>query len=723
MQCDKHRNWLLTILQIRLPFILWGSFVLILIIGALTFCFRPIYSTTTILTLDADLSKVLRNIDTSYPSTAVTDLIRYEYFATHAVSLMRVPQLAERLVKKWDIRDYRDDKLFPEYLIEPSLLQLLFSNNGQGIKVEWISDTQQFGISGYSKKPERAVDYSRDYTKAFLEENSEQFRDTLLKLADRFDFQRKSIFSRIDVADAKIRQILSQNKTADLETEIEGLTNRILNAKADLDNSQFMEKTYQRRMGFFSSEAKKYEKLKEYEQIIEANPQIQALKDKIQELTRSLISASVDYTRKSHEYIAIEKQLNNAKENLKKEAKKTFYHGTERRSAVFETILDSMLDISLNHLVYENQVEYYKSIMEQLNERLDNLVAAQVEINNLRNEKERLNDMLSRGDGKRQDLEDILKRPLPFFRVVSFAHINKENLKYYKHFPKRKLILALTFIASFFTLLFLVIAKELHANTLYQGWQLSVLKSHIDYVNVPDLGNLAKNQSGLEAVICRHIHEICLATKDSQIIRITSGAKGEGKTTIARALAWYFKKTGKSVVMVDGDLAHHSLSLALGLDDRPGLIEYLYTKKEIVDIIVKGQIAGISIIPGGSRHVFNLDTPVLTRLEALFSMLSSDYEKIIFLDTPSSENDLILSDNLPSHHVITVLRSGEHSIYEVEHMAKIQEMTGSQAMLKGVVINRMLFMADIFTLRGLIRFLDYLMIKPFRGRLQRKVTR
>ena len=168
MQCDKHRNWLLTILQIRLPFILWGSFVLILIIGALTFCFRPIYSTTTILTLDADLSKVLRNIDTSYPSTAVTDLIRYEYFATHAVFLMRVPQLAERLVKKWDIRDYRDDKLFPEYLIEPSLLQLLFSNNGQGIKVEWISDTQQFGISGYSKKPERAVDYSRDYTKAFL---------------------------------------------------------------------------------------------------------------------------------------------------------------------------------------------------------------------------------------------------------------------------------------------------------------------------------------------------------------------------------------------------------------------------------------------------------------------------------------------------------------------------------------------------------------------------
>ena len=65
--------------------------------------------------------------------------------------------------------------------------------------------------------------------------------------------------------------------------------------------------------------------LKEYEQIMEANPQIEALKETILELTGSLLSASVDYTRENPEYIAIEKQLNNAKENFKKEAKKTFF--------------------------------------------------------------------------------------------------------------------------------------------------------------------------------------------------------------------------------------------------------------------------------------------------------------------------------------------------------------------------------------------------------------
>ena len=714
MQYDKHRNWLLTILQIRLPFILWGSFVLILIVGALTFVFRPIYSARTILTLDADLTKVLRNVDTAYPSTAATDLIRYEYFATHAVNLMRIPQLAERLVGKWNLRDRWGDRLFPEYFIEPSIFQLLFSNNGQGIRIEWISDTQQFSISGYSKEPDRAIAFSRDYAKAFLEENSEQFKDILLKLAERFDLQRASVISRIDVIDAKIREIHRQNRTANLDSEVDGLTERILDAKTNLDESRFSEKTYQRRVQFFRHEVKKHEKLKEYEHIMEANPQIQFLKQEIVELTGSLLRASVDYTPENPEYKAIEKDFNNAKESLKKEAKRTFYHGTMRRPAVFDTVLDSMLDISLDHLAYETEVRHYESIIEQCNERLEELVAVHVITSNLGDEKETLSGMLSRGYENRQAIEDILNRPLPFFRVVSFARINKENLKYYKYFPRKKLIVALTLIASFLTLSFLIVAKELYANTLYQGWQLSALKRRIDYVNVPDLNNLTKNRSGLESIVCKYIHEICLATKDSQIIRITSGTEGEGKTTIARALAWYCQKTGKSVVLVDGDIAHQSLSITLGLDKRHGLIEYLYTQKEIADIIVKGQITGISIIPAGSRHVIDPDMPVITRLETLFSILTSDYEKIIFLDLPSSENDLMLSDNLPSHDVIMVLRSGKHSIYEVTHMAKIQEMTEGQAIPKGVIINKMPFMADLLTLKGLIRCFDYLIREPFR---------
>lgn len=722
MHYTNHRNWLLTILQIRLPFILWGSFVLIFVVGTLTFCFRPIYSATTIVTLDGDLSKVLRNINTSYPSITGSDLIRNEYFATHAVSLMRVPQLAGRLVEKWDIRNSWGDRLFPEYLMEPSLFQLIFSNNGQGVKVKWLSDTQQFGISGYSKDPNRAVDYSRDYTEAFLKENSEQFRDTLLKLEERIDIQRKSAISQIDALNLRIQQILNQNETGDLETEIKGLTNKILDIRKTLDDALIRERTYRQRRDFLSQEAKKYEELTDYEQVMEANPQIKTLKDEIQSLTGSLITTSIDFTREHPTYIAIEKKLDNAKESLKKEVQTTLLNQTKRRSSHFETLVSSLSDADLAHLEYQIKIQCYKSIKEQLNKRLDNLVVANLRINNLNSEIKTLNTVVSGGDEIRQTIEGVLSRPLPFFRVVSPARIYKENLKYYKYFPKRKLILPLSLIASLFAFSFLVIAKELYDNTLYLGWQLSALKSHIDYVDVPDMGDLTKNQRGLEALICKHIHEICLATKDSQLIRLSSGIKGEGKATIARALAWYCQKTGKSVLLVDADIAYHSLSHALDLDDRPGLIEYLYAQKEISDIIVKDHDSGIAVIPIGSQPVLDLDPPVLTRLETLISRLSSDYGKIIFLDVPSNENILMLADNLPSHDVITVLRSGKHSIHEVEHMAKLQEMTGGQAILKGVVINRTPSMADIFKEGGHLRLVTHLVIEPFR-RLRREAPK
>jgi Mrp family chromosome partitioning ATPase/uncharacterized protein involved in exopolysaccharide biosynthesis len=696
--------------------------VLIFVVGTLTFCFRPIYSVTTIVTWDADLSKVLRNISASYPSSTHSDFIRNEYFATHAVSLMRVPQLAGQLVEKWNIRDSWGEKLFPGYLIEPSFFQLFFSNNGQGIKVRWLSDTQQFGISGYSKDPNRAVDYSRDYTEAFLKENSEQFRDILIKLEERTDIQRKSANIRIEILNLKMQEILNQNKTGDLETEIKGLTSKILVIKKTLEDSQITEKVYQQRRDFLSQEAKKYEELIEYEKIMETNPQIKTLKDEIQSLTGALISASIDYTREHPTYKAIEKKLDNAKESFKKEIQTTLYHQTKRRSSQFEVLLGSLSDADLAHLEYQIKIECYKSIMEQLNERLDNLVAAQLKINNLNSELRNLSTALSNVEEIRQTVEGVLNRPLPFFRVVSDARIYKENLKYYKYFPKRKLILTLSLIASLFAFSFLVIARELYDNTLYLGWQLSALKSHIDYVDVPDMADLTKNQRGLEALICKHIHEICLATKDSQLIRLSSGIKGEGKATIARALAWYFQKTGKSVLLVDADIAYHSLSHAFDLDDRPGLTEYLYALKEISDIIVKDHDSGIAIIPIGSQPVLDLDPLLPTRLETLISRLSSDYEKIIFLDVPSNENIHMLADNLPAHDVITVFRSGKHSIYEVEHMAKLQEMTGAQGILKGIVINRTPFMADIFKQGGYLRLVTYLVIEPFR-RLRREAPK
>ena len=349
------------------------------------------------------------------------------------------------------------------------------------------------------------------------------------------------------------------------------------------------------------------------------------------------------------------------------------------------------LKYDLNHIVYHYQVEHYNSLLKLSESRLEDLITAQSKLNKLTDQRTQLSTLLSTALTNHSNVSNIMKKPVPFFRVVSPASINKDKLKYYKYFPKRKLILPLTFMASLFALSFLVIAKELYTNTLYCGWQLSTLKHCVDYADVPILGISATNpKNDFDAIICKHIHEICLSTNDAQIVRITSGAKGEGKATIARAMALYHHKMGKSVALVDGDLKHHSSSIWFGLNERPGLMDYICGQKEPADIIIRDQIPNMSFIPAGSQGNLDLKPFALKPLTELFSILSSDYEKIIFVDEPFSGSHFMLADMLPPHDIIIVVQSGEHSIYEVDRWTGMREYTQGKATLKGIIINKII---------------------------------
>jgi Mrp family chromosome partitioning ATPase len=424
---------------------------------------------------------------------------------------------------------------------------------------------------------------------------------------------------------------------------------------------------------------------------MESNPTILTLKTKIQELTRELVGQSVEQTKEHPAYKITEETLETTKEALKSEAEKTFSQQIDRRSDLFDTILSSMLKYDIDHIIYRGQVEHYNLLLKLSEGRMEELITAQPELTKLTDEQTQLSTLLSTCQTNHSNISNIMNKPVPFFRVVSPARIDKNKLKYYKYFPKRKLILALTFMSSLFVLSFLMIAKELYANTFYYGWQLSTLRRRVDYTDVPILGISATNKkSDFDIAIYKYIHEICLSTNNAQIVKITSGAKGEGKATIARAMALYYYKMGKSVVLVDGDFNHHSSSIWFGLNEQPGLMDYICGHRGLSDIIIRDKIPNLSFIPAGSHGSLDLKTLVLKPLTELFSILTSDYEKIIFVDAPFSCNQFILADMLPPHDIIIVVKSGEHSIDEVDCWTGMREFTKGNATLKGIVINKII---------------------------------
>jgi MinD-like ATPase involved in chromosome partitioning or flagellar assembly len=231
----------------------------------------------------------------------------------------------------------------------------------------------------------------------------------------------------------------------------------------------------------------------------------------------------------------------------------------------------------------------------------------------------------------------------------------------------------------------------LYANKLYRGWQLSALNYPVHYADVPMMTvSSVKQMREFDAAVCKCIHKICLSTNDVQIVRVASGAKGEGKASIARALASYHQKMGKTVLLIDGDLTNRSSTNGFGFKDHPGLTDYLAGSKEIRDIIVDDPTYHIAFVPAGTRVNPDLKTLNLKPLKELFTGLANDYEKIIFIDEPSGSDHLLISDLLPQHGDIMVVGSGEHSIYEIDHFAEMYEFMKDKSTLKGIVVNKII---------------------------------
>lgn len=84
-----------------------------------------------------------------------------------------------------------------------------------------------------------------------------------------------------------------------------------------------------------------------------------------------------------------------------------------------------------------------------------------------------------------------------------------------------------------------------------------------------------------------------------QVIAVTSGKGGVGKTNVSANLALSLARSGKRVLVLDADLGLGNLDVLLGLAPRYTLEHVLSGEKSLSDVIVNGP-GGIMILPASS---------------------------------------------------------------------------------------------------------------------------
>ncbi len=172
------------------------------------------------------------------------------------------------------------------------------------------------------------------------------------------------------------------------------------------------------------------------------------------------------------------------------------------------------------------------------------------------------------------------------------------------------------------------------------------------------------------------------------VLGITSPGHGEGKTLTAVNLAVSLAmETTQTVLLVDANLRNPSIHEVFGLQDCPGLADYLLDNQPVEDLLVHPGIGRFVILPGG-RAISN-STEILTspKMLALVEEFKHRYpSRIVIFDLPPL---LHTADVLAfSPYIDALLLVVEEGKTTVEEVRRALSLVKNSRPVLGTVLNK-----------------------------------
>lgn len=159
--------------------------------------------------------------------------------------------------------------------------------------------------------------------------------------------------------------------------------------------------------------------------------------------------------------------------------------------------------------------------------------------------------------------------------------------------------------------------------------------------------------------------------KPVQVIAVTAGKGGVGKTTVAINLALALGKLGQKAMLLDADLGLANIDTLLGLQPTSNLSHVLDGQCQLSDIVMP-VYPGVELIPAASgiARMAELSAPEQAGIISAFDELTTELDVLIIDNAPGISSSM-LRFSKAAHEVIVVVCDEPASITDAYAVIKV----------------------------------------------------
>ncbi|RKY48449.1 MAG: MinD/ParA family protein [Candidatus Neomarinimicrobiota bacterium] len=163
--------------------------------------------------------------------------------------------------------------------------------------------------------------------------------------------------------------------------------------------------------------------------------------------------------------------------------------------------------------------------------------------------------------------------------------------------------------------------------------------------------------------------------KGTEIIAVTSGKGGVGKTNLSVNLSLLLRQFDKKVLLIDADIHLGNVDLFLGVTPPYTIADFVLKNKSIDEIIYKCP-QGIDLLPASSvvRELIESEEVALKKIGEAFRRFHDDYD-VMVIDTGAGVSRTVMSFVLSADKVVIVVTSDPASVADTYGMIKIIKHT------------------------------------------------